>query len=49
MKKLLALLLALLLLPLSESRTQGILTDGVRRYFEARAKEAAAAQAAPTE
>ena len=32
----------LLLLPLSESRTQGILTDGVRRYFEARAKEAAA-------
>ncbi|MGN0634788.1 MAG: SpoIID/LytB domain-containing protein [Acutalibacteraceae bacterium] len=35
----------LLFLPLSESRTQGIMTDGVRRYFEARAKEAAAAQA----
>ena len=35
----------LLFLPLSESRTESIVTDGVRLYFEARAKEAAAAQA----
>lgn len=34
----------LLFLPLSENRTQDIVTDGVRRYFEARAKQDAAAQ-----